>query len=295
VKQVESTPQGNPVMAQAPVIVSAIEDLRKVTRGWRREGYKSAIVPTMGALHPGHLALVREAFRNAQRVAVSIFLNPKQFGRGEDLSRYPRNEGADTEMLVKEGVHLVFAPAPQTMYPPNFATSIVPGGVAKTGLEEKFRPQFFEGVATVVTKLLIAADCDFAMFGEKDYQQLKVVTQLVRDLNIPTAIVPVVTVREPDGLAMSSRNAYLTPAQRRKAPGLSLALIETAKSIKSGTSPAKASAAARRRLVASGFKLDYVAVRNAETLAPVKTTAEPMRVLAAARLGRTRLIDNVPV
>jgi pantoate--beta-alanine ligase len=282
-------------MGQAPVIVRTIEDLRKTARSWRKEGYKSAIVPTMGALHQGHLALVREAFRYAQRVAVSIFLNPRQFGRGEDLSRYPSNEAADTEMLAKEGVHLVFAPSPQIIYPPGFATSIVPEGVAKAGLEDKFRPHFFDGVATVVAKLLIAAECDCALFGEKDYQQLKVVMQLVRDLNIPTTIVSVVTVRETDGLAMSSRNAYLSAEQRRKAPNLSLALMETTKLIKSGTSPTKASSAARRQLAASGFRVDYVTVRNAETLAPVKAPGEPMRVLAAARLGRIRLIDNVPV
>jgi pantoate--beta-alanine ligase len=181
------------------------------------------------------------------------------------------------------------------MYPPGFATIVTPAGPAKAGLEDKFRPQFFDGVATVVAKLLISAECDFAMFGEKDYQQLKVVGQLVRDLCIPTEIVPVPTLREDDGLAMSSRNVYLSPAQRGKASGLNTALNEAAASIRSGNNPARASAAARRKLEALGFRVDYLTARNAETLQPVKSSSEPIRILAAVRLGKTRLIDNVPV
>jgi pantoate--beta-alanine ligase len=282
-------------MVPAPFIVRTVEDLRKIARGWRTNGNKTAIVPTMGALHRGHLALVQEAFRRADKVAVSIFVNPKQFGRGEDLSRYPRNETADQEMLANAGVNLIFAPSPQTIYPPGFATTVTPAGPAKAGLEDKFRPQFFDGVATVVAKLLISAECDFAMFGEKDYQQLKLVGQLVRDLNIATEIIPVPTLREADGLAMSSRNFYLSSAQRSKAPGLNTALNEAAAAIRAGKNPARASATARRSLEAQGFRIDYLTARNAETLMPVKSASEPIRILAAVRLGKTRLIDNVPV
>jgi pantoate--beta-alanine ligase len=196
-------------MGPVPLIVRTVEDLRAATRAWRMEGHGTAIVPTMGALHQGHLALVAEAFRRASRVVASIFINPRQFGRGEDLERYPRNEASDREMLAKANVNLIFAPTPQLMYPPDFATTVALGGPAKAGLEDKFRPDFLDGVATVVAKLLIAAECDFAMFGEKDYQQLKVVSQLVRDLNIPTEIVPVPTVREADGLAMSSTKSAI--------------------------------------------------------------------------------------
>ncbi|HYM98602.1 MAG TPA: pantoate--beta-alanine ligase, partial [Aestuariivirgaceae bacterium] len=245
-------------MVPAPFIVRTVEDLRKIARGWRTNRNKTAIVPTMGALHRGHLALVQEAFRRADKVAVSIFVNPKQFGRGEDLSRYPRNETADQEMLANAGVNLIFAPSPQTIYPPGFATTVTPAGPAKAGLEDKFRPQFFDGVATVVAKLLISAECDFAMFGEKDYQQLKLVGQLVRDLNIATEIIPVPTLREADGLAMSSRNFYLSSAQRSKAPGLNSALNEAAAAIRAGKNPARASAAARRSLEAQGFRIDYL-------------------------------------
>jgi pantoate--beta-alanine ligase len=282
-------------MVPAPDIVHTVGDLRMITRGWRTQGHRTAIVPTMGALHQGHLALVREAFCRADRVVVSIFVNPMQFGRGEDLSRYPRNEPADGKILADAGVNLIFAPSPQAMYPPGFATSVTLTGPAKAGLEDKFRPQFFDGVATIVAKLLISAECDFAMFGEKDYQQLKVVAQLVRDLNIATEIVPVPTLREACGLAMSSRNVYLDDQQRKKASELSSALFEAAKSIGAGKSPARASFAARRKLEASGFRVDYVTARNAQTLGAVKSTSEPIRILAAVRLGKIRLIDNVPV
>lgn len=282
-------------MVSAPFIVRTVEDLRKITRSWRTNGNKTAIVPTMGALHQGHLALIREAIRRADKVVVSIFVNPKQFGRGEDLSRYPRKETADQEMLASAGVNLIFAPSPQTIYPAGFATTVTLAGPANVGLEDKFRPQFFDGVATVVAKLLISAECDFAMFGEKDYQQLKLVSQLVQDLNIATEIVPIPTLREADGLAMSSRNVFLSSAQRGKAPRLNTALSEAAAAIRAGKSPARASATARRTLESLGFRVDYLTARNAETLKPVKSMSEPIRILAAVRLGRTRLIDNVPV
>lgn len=282
-------------MEPSSYIVRSVEQFRAASRKWRADGLTAAIVPTMGALHEGHLALVREGLTRADRVVVSIFVNPKQFGRGEDLSRYPRNEASDCDLLAKAGAHLIFAPSAQTMYPDGFATKVVVAGPAKAGLEDRFRPQFFEGVATIVSKLLISAECDFAMFGEKDYQQLKVVMQLVRDLNIATRIVPVATVREEDGLALSSRNAYLDKKQRAKAPLLHMTLLEASRSIRAGTGPPRAATAARRRLESAGFEVDYVAARHAETLAPVKSAGEPMRLLAAARLGKTRLIDNVPV
>jgi pantoate--beta-alanine ligase len=270
-------------------------ELRAAARRWRADGYRYALVPTMGALHPGHLALVTEAFRHADAVAASIFINPRQFGKREDLSRYPRNEAEDCAMLAKAGVTLVYAPEPETMYPPGFATSITLAGPAKAGLEDKFRPGFFPGVATIVSKLLAVSEADFAMFGEKDYQQLKVVTQLARDLDLAAEIIPVPTMREADGLALSSRNAYLTSRQRALAPQLYGALVEAVQAITKGEPVSGALSAARRRLGKAGFRVDYVACRNAETLAPVKSPSEPMRLLAAAWLGRTRLIDNVPV
>jgi pantoate--beta-alanine ligase len=271
------------------------KDLRAAVRRWRAEGHSTALVPTMGALHAGHLELVHAAFQRAERAAVSIFVNPMQFGRAEDLSRYPRDETADGHLLVRAGVNLVFAPALEDVYPPDFATVVSLAGPARVGLEDKFRPQFFDGVATVVAKLLILAECDYALFGEKDYQQLKVVMQMTRDLNIPTEIVPVPTVREQDGLAMSSRNAYLNADQREMAPELSKTLREAVKSIRSGTEFDQAAVTAARRLETLGFEVDYVEVRNADTLEPVRLPVEPMRILAAARLGATRLIDNMAV
>lgn len=282
-------------MVPVGFILREPEQLRAAMRRWRAEGHSTALVPTMGALHKGHLALVRAASRQAQRVAASIFVNPMQFGRTEDLTRYPRDEAADSRKLAEAGVNLVFAPAPEHVYPSDFATKVSLSGPARAGLEDKIRPQFFDGVATVVAKLLILAECDYAMFGEKDYQQLKVVTQLARDLHIATKIVAVPTVREPDGLAMSSRNSYLTADQREMAPELSKALIEAAKSIRSGVEIGQAALTAVRMLKTLGFEVDYVEVRNADTLQPVRSAVEPMRILAAARLGTTRLIDNMAV
>jgi pantoate--beta-alanine ligase len=276
-------------------VVRTPEGLREITRKWRTEGHRTAIVPTMGALHQGHLALVQEAFRHAGRVAVSIFVNPKQFARGEDLSRYPRNEDRDSRMVAEAGAHLIYAPAAAIMYPADFATTISVSGPARAGLEDSFRPHFFDGVATVVAKLLIPAECDYAMFGEKDYQQLKVVTQLVRDLSMGTRIIPMPTVREADGLAMSSRNAYLTLEQRRIAPQLHAALLAAAKSIRTGMEPADAVADAASSLTRLGFDVDYVSARNADSLTLIRSRDEPIRLLAAARLGSTRLIDNVAV
>ncbi len=313
-------------MAHAePEVVHTVAELRQVVAGWRRDGRCVALVPTMGALHAGHVALVRRAAALADRTVVSIFVNPTQFAPHEDLARYPRHEAADLARLGAEPCDLVWAPTPAEMYPEGFATRVVPAGAA-FGLEADVRPHFFAGVATVCAKLFAAATPDLAVFGEKDYQQLCVIKQMVRDLDMNLEIVAAPTVREADGLALSSRNAYLSAAERRIAPALHRTLAEVA---------AKAGPVARgddmrgapRRprpsalvpdplergepqlpqlealceeashtLVQAGFsKVDYVAVREAETLRIIsRPTSRPLRVLAAAWLGTTRLIDNVP-
>ncbi len=255
-----------------------------------------ALVPTMGALHAGHLALVRRARQRAERVFVSIFVNPTQFAPHEDLASYPHTLAEDLAALAREGVDLVWAPSVAVMYPDGFATRIAPEGAAKVGLEDTFRPHFFGGVATVVAKLFLQCRPDFALFGEKDFQQLKVVTRLARDLDLRMRIIGVPTVREPDGLAMSSRNAYLGEAERAVAPVLYRTLKNCAQSISTGSSVAKILAGGRNVITAAGFALDYLEARNAETLAQLnKHGDEPIRLLVAARLGRTRLIDNIGV
>jgi pantoate--beta-alanine ligase len=279
----------------APKIIRNIESLRRETAKWRADNLRSAIVPTMGALHEGHLKLVREGFRNADRVITTIFVNPKQFGANEDLSRYPRDEEADVAKLAEEGVNLVFAPGPDAIYQPNFATTVHVDGPAKTGLEDKFRPHFFDGVATVVAKLFIMAHADFAMFGEKDYQQLMVVRRMARDLNIATEVIGVETERDSDGMAMSSRNAYLSKHERGQATAIFKNLNQAAERIRNGGKQQTATRAAARSLTTLGFKVDYVTARNAETLAVPTEAGEPLRLLAAAWLGKTRLIDNIAV
>jgi len=274
-------------------ILRSVEDLRRHMRPWRQQGLRTALVPTMGALHAGHVALVAEGLRRAERVVVTIFVNPAQFGPNEDFSRYPRNEEADAEMLAEAGVHLVFAPEPDEIYPAGFSTTVSVAGPARVGLEDRFRPHFFGGVATIVAKLFIQAGADFAMFGEKDYQQLKVVTRMARDLDIATEIIAVPTLREPDGLAMSSRNAYLSSRDRATAPLLYRCLSEAAEAIRSGTPPPEAARTARDGLAAAGFEVDYVAARNAETLEEPRGPGEPIRILSAAWLSGTRLIDNL--
>lgn len=276
-------------------IIRNILDLRKATAAWRAEGLTYAVVPTMGALHDGHITLVREGLKLADRVMTTIFVNPKQFAAHEDLGRYPRTEAADVAMLAQAGAHLVFAPPPDEIYPPGFATSVTMAGPAKVGLEDKYRPQFFDGVATIVAKLFTQSAADFAMFGEKDYQQLMVVTRMARDLDLPIKVVGVPTVREDSGLAMSSRNAYLSKAQHHQAAALHQKLVNAARKIKAGQKPSRATGAARRSLALLGFRVDYVAARNAETLALPKSADEPLRLLAAAWLGNTRLIDNIAV
>jgi pantoate--beta-alanine ligase len=254
-----------------------------------------ALVPTMGALHAGHLALVRRARRRAKRVIVSIFVNPTQFAPHEDLASYPRTFADDLAALARERVDLIWAPSVGVMYPNGFAMRIVPDGAAKAGLEDAFRPHFFAGVATVAAKLFLQCRPDLVFFGEKDFQQLKVVTRLARDLDLRMRVIGVPTVRERDGLAMSSRNAYLSEAERTVAPKLFRTLKDCAQRIAAGSSVATVLADGRKAITAAGFALDYLEARNAETLAPLAKTGEPIRLLVAARLGRTRLIDNIGV
>jgi pantoate--beta-alanine ligase len=282
-------------MPDRPVIVRTVAALRELVGGWRRDRASLGLVPTMGALHAGHVALVAEARRRATRTVASVFVNPTQFGPREDFARYPRNEAADVDTLAAAGIDAVFAPAPGEIYPAGFATTVCLAGPAE-GLESDSRPHFFKGVATVVAKLLLSCLPDCAVFGEKDYQQLIVIRRMAADLTLPVEIVGHPTVREPDGLAMSSRNAYLSAAERRTAPALHRLLADAAADIRSGRAGADAAAAAAGQLAATGFRVDYVALRNALTLAPVTDAeSEPLRLLAAAWLGTTRLIDNVPV
>ena len=278
----------------SPPVDRTIKALRSRVTLWRGARQKVALVPTMGALHEGHLQLVRQARERAAKVIVSVFVNPAQFGPSEDFKSYPRDEAADLAKLAEVGTDTVFAPTVEEMYPEGFATTIMVGGPAND-LESVSRPQFFGGVATVVAKLLQAAQPDIALFGEKDYQQLMVVKRMVADLGFPVEIVGIPTIREADGLALSSRNAYLSPAERTTAPRLHAALRAAAEAIRDGGSADTAISGARSKLTAAGFKVDYVKLRNAETLAPVRSSGEPRRLLAAAWLGKTRLIDNVAV
>jgi pantoate--beta-alanine ligase len=279
---------------QRPKVVRTLNALDRA-----RADFKTAtvaLVPTMGALHAGHLALVRRARRHAQRVIVSIFVNPAQFAPHEDLATYPRTWDADLASLARERVELVWAPPVSVMYPHGFATRVVPEGPATAGLEDAFRPHFFAGVATVVAKLFLQCRPDFAMFGEKDFQQLKVVTRLARDLDLRLRVIGVPTVREPDGLALSSRNAYLSPDERAVAPLLHRILTDCARKISAGSAVTGVLAGGHKAITAAGFTLDYLEARNADTLAPLRAAAdEKIRILVAARLGRTRLIDNVGV
>jgi pantoate--beta-alanine ligase len=278
-----------------PAVAPSVAVLRKTLARWRAHNERIALVPTMGALHAGHIALVRRARRKADRVLVSIFVNPAQFAPNEDFSRYPRTWPADLRLLAEQRADLVFAPSVKEMYPEGFATHVVPQGPAR-GLESDFRPHFFGGVATVVTKLFIAALPDVALFGEKDYQQLQVVKRITLDLGLPIEIVAVPTAREKDGLALSSRNAYLSPAQRGAAPTLYRVLNETAASIRKDAPIGPTLARGRRTIKAAGFKLDYLEARHARTLEPISSRAEgPVRLLVAARIGATRLIDNIAV
>lgn len=254
-----------------------------------------AFVPTMGALHAGHLALVAEAKRHADRVAASIFVNPLQFGPSEDLDRYPRQEQKDAELLEAAGCELLWLPSVQDIYPAGFATTISIKGISDRW-EGEARPGHFDGVATVVARLMLEMFPNVAVFGEKDYQQLAVVRRLVTDLNLPIEVIGLPTVRDADGLALSSRNAYLSAEERSNAVELPRALNEAAERIQSGTSVAEALATAKKRLTKAGFsRIDYVALVNAMTLEPLDKPSDPMRLIAAATIGKTRLIDNIAV
>ena len=275
--------------------ISTVPELRSIVRAWREEGQTIALLPTMGALHEGHLSLARTGKRRCDRLVTSVFVNPTQFAPQEDFSTYPRTFETDLEKLAAIGCDLVWAPTAEVMYPSGFATKIVPEGAA-LGLETDFRPHFFGGVATVCCKLFTQVLPDIALFGEKDYQQLCVVRQLVRDLDLPMEIVGCETVRETDGLAMSSRNAYLSREERKVAATLHRIISDVAHDFHRGGDPAALCAAAQQNLIDAGFEtVDYVAVRDAETLQPVQAgTHIASRVLAATWLGKTRLIDNVP-
>jgi pantoate--beta-alanine ligase len=283
-------------MMKRPSILRTVPALRRTVEPISAAGERLALVPTMGALHRGHLALVREARRRAHRVAVSIFVNPTQFAPNEDFSSYPRRFKTDLRALAEAKVDLVWAPSAAVMYPDGFATRIEPAGVAKAGLEDKFRPHFFGGVATVVTKLFLQVAPDFALFGEKDYQQLRMITQLAKDLDLPLKIVGIPTVRENDGLALSSRNAYLSPQERAVAPTLYRVLKASAAHIKKGDAVSAVLDDGRLQITRAGFALDYLEARHALTLEPIASRKNgPIRLLVAAKIGTTRLIDNMAV
>jgi pantoate--beta-alanine ligase len=277
-------------------VARTVPTLRRAVLRWRAARERLALVPTMGALHAGHGALVRAARRRARRVIVSIFVNPAQFAPEEDLATYPQTFNSDVAMLTRLEADLIWAPSTDVMYPAGFATRVVPAGPAAAGLEDRFRPHFFEGVATVVTKLLVQCAPDYAMFGEKDYQQLKVISQMAKDLDLSARIVAIPTVREKDGLALSSRNAYLSARERAIAPALNRVLKQCAGKIARGEPLPQVLDEGARAIEQTGFLLDYLEARHAETLAPVTSAADgPIRLLVAARLGSTRLIDNLPV
>lgn len=275
--------------------VRDVDSLRRRVKAWRTAQRTVAFVPTMGALHAGHMALVERAKGLADEVVVSIFVNPTQFGPGEDLDAYPRRESEDWALLNGAAISLLYMPDPQVMYPDGFQTEVRVTGVSQ-GLCGGPRPGHFDGVALVVTKLLLQVLPDYAVFGEKDYQQLAVITRLVRDLNIPVDIVGLPTVRESDGLALSSRNAYLTEPERAVAPVLYKELTTAAQEIAAGADPAERCAQASQALLDAGFaSVDYVEARDADSLAKYRGNGAAGRLLGAAQLGKARLIDNVPI
>jgi pantoate--beta-alanine ligase len=274
-------------------VVSTVRDLRHITSEWRRAGKTIALVPTMGALHPGHISLVNEAKKSADKVVVSIFVNPTQFAPHEDLARYPRDEPGDLAKLTEAEADVVWSPSVEEMYPAGFSTSVKAGSAA-ADLEGAFRPHHFDGVATVCCKLFNQVTPDVAIFGQKDYQQLSVLRQLVEDLNMPLQLIAAPTVREKDGLALSSRNAYLSDKERAIAPALYAIISEAAAKVAAGTPFTVVTTTATASLAAAGFtKVDYVEIRDAATLSASVSPGKPLRILAAAWLGKTRLIDNI--
>jgi pantoate--beta-alanine ligase len=283
-------------MPRSPIVARTIPALHRALDRLRLRKATVALVPTMGALHDGHVSLVRLAKRRAARVVVSIFVNPAQFAPTEDFGSYPRTWKSDVAKLAAEDVDLIWNPDVKTMYPDGFATRIVPEGPAVAGLEDRFRPHFFGGVATVVGKLFTQVRPDFAMFGEKDFQQLRVVARMAGDLDLGVKVTGARTVRERDGLAMSSRNVYLSPQERLVAPVLYRAMKESVRRLRAGDDVEAAMADGAEMITEAGFTLDYFEVRHAETLAPIGSVKDgPMRILVAAKLGKTRLIDNVAV
>lgn len=276
-------------------ILRTVAELRTRVRGWKSDGRQVGVVPTMGALHEGHLSLVRAAKRGCDRVIVTIFVNPKQFNNADDLQKYPRTEDSDAALLAAEGVDVIFAPGPDEVYPEGFATQVAVSGVSEP-LEGTMRPGHFEGVATVVAKLFGMTQADRAYFGQKDWQQLQVVKRLVADLNIPIEIVGAETVREHDGLAMSSRNLRLDPLSRAQAPALYRIMTRVAGQLRDGAPVDQTLAQGREDLLQAGFSaVEYLELRAASTLAPIATLDAPARLLAAATIGDVRLIDNIPV
>lgn len=283
-------------MSRTPMIVRTVPALRRALDSFRAKKATIALVPTMGALHDGHVSLVRLAKRRAAKVIVSIFVNPTQFAPSEDFGSYPRTWKADVTRLAAEDVDLIWNPNVKTMYPDGFATKILTEGPATVGLEDRFRPHFFGGVTTVVGKLFTQCRPDFAMFGEKDYQQLRVVTRMAADLDLGVKVIGSRTVRERDGLAMSSRNVYLSAEERQLAPALYRAMKESAKRLRAGDNIEAAMAGGAELISDAGFILDYFEARHAETLEPIASVKDgPVRILVAAKLGNTRLIDNVGI
>ncbi len=276
-------------------VIRTAAELQEKVAGWKRSGILVGVVPTMGALHDGHLSLARAARAQSDRVIVTIFVNPKQFNNPDDLKKYPRTEAHDLALLEAEGVDVLFAPQPDEVYPEGFATNVTVRGVSEP-LEGANRPGHFDGVATVVSKLFGMTQAGRAFFGEKDWQQVQVVQRLVRDLNIPIKIIPCPTIREADGLAMSSRNVRLTDAERARAPALYAIMQRAAAAIRAGGGIEAVLETARAEVLAAGFReIEYLELRDAASLAPVTDLANPMRMLAAAWLGDVRLIDNIDV
>src|ERR1700754_2965562 len=283
-------------MSRNPMVARNVPALRRALDGLRARKASVALVPTMGALHDGHVSLVRQAKKRAKKVVVSIFVNPAQFAPTEDFGSYPRTWKADVDILAAERVDLIWNPDVKAVYPDGFATRIVPEGPATAGLEDRFRPHFFGGVATVVGKLFTQVRPDVAIFGEKDFQQLRVVTRMAADLDLGVKVIGSRTVRERDGLAMSSRNVYLSAEERQVAPVLYKAMKESAKRLRAGNDVEAAMAGGAELIEHAGFVLDYFEARHAETLAPIASVKDgPVRILVAAKLGKTRLIDNVGV